>query len=200
MPPKNKYSKEEIVEAALRLTVERGIDAVTARDVGGMFGTSSKPVYTAFSNMSELKTEVLKAANLRYEAFVRQWSAGSQYPAYKAIGMAYICFAKEERELFKLLFMRDRRGEEWQDPAERNFASAVAVVKDYVGLSQEDAMRFHLEMWIFVHGIATMIATSYLEWDGDTVSQMLTDEYNGLRARFLTEPPKKESELIEKDH
>ena len=38
-------------------------------------------------------------------------SAG-QYPPYKASGMAYIRFAREQRELFKLLFMRDRTNEE----------------------------------------------------------------------------------------
>ena len=41
-----------------------------------------------------------------------------------------------------------------------------------------------MEMWIYVHGIATMIATAYLEWDLDFISAALTDAYQGLRLRF----------------
>ena len=180
MPPRNKYDRGEIVEAALRLTVERGIDAVTARDVGAALGTSSKPVYTAFSSMNELKRAVLEAANARYEAFISRQIAESEFPRYKALGMAYVRFAKEERELFKLLFMRDRHGVYGEEPTDRSNELAVETVSGQTGLSREDATLFHLEMWVFVRGIATMIATSFLDWDGDTVSKMMTDGYNGL--------------------
>ena len=43
---------------------------------------------------------------------------------------------------------------------------------------------FHLEMWVYVHGIATMIATGYLNWEVETVSRMLTDAYMGLKERY----------------
>ena len=44
------------------------------------------------------------------------------------------------------------------------------------------AERFHLEMWIFVHGIAVMVATGYLEWDMDFVSDALTHMYGAMLA------------------
>ena len=51
-------------------------------------------------------------------------------------------------------------------------------------MSRERAYRFHLEMWLFVHGIATMEATSYLNLDDEFISNALTDLYNGLKIRF----------------
>ena len=43
---------------------------------------------------------------------------------------------------------------------------------------------FHLEMWIYVHGIASMAATSFLDWDTELISASLTDVYLGVLARF----------------
>ena len=60
----------------------------------------------------------------------------------------------------------------------------IPVIMKNTGLSRERAELFHLELWIFVHGIASMIATSYLDWEAETVSDVLTDAYMGLKTRF----------------
>ena len=104
-----------------------------------------------------------------------------KYPEYKAVGIGYIRFAVEEPELFKFLFMRKRESE---DSFEKNSfdKSTFLIMKNY-GLYKDDAFKLHAEMWIFVHGIATMFATGYLDWDWDTVSDMVTDAYQGLMWR-----------------
>ena len=58
--------------------------------------------------MEEVSQAVIQAANTIYQNFLNAEMKNSAYPPYKASGMGYIRFAKEERELFKLLFMRDR--------------------------------------------------------------------------------------------
>lgn len=184
MPPKNKYTREEIVSAALSIAKEKGIDAVTARDVGAKLGTSSKPVYTAFDSMEELKRAVLEAANAVFEAYQEKESQNPDYPPYKALGMAYIRFAKEEKELFKLLYMRDRRGETEKAENAPSYGTGVQMVETQTGLRTENANLFHAEMWMYVHGIAVMLATSYLEWDFDRISRMVTDVYEGLKWRY----------------
>ena len=133
--------------------------------------------------MEEVQQEVVKAANLRYQEYLRQDMSAGRYPPYKASGMAYIRFAREQKELFKLLFMRDRTHEE--KVAGDELEALLGLIQKSMGLSRDDAYRFHLEMWIYVHGIATMIATAYLEWDMDFISAALTDAYQGLRLRFL---------------
>ena len=91
-------------------------------------------------------------------------------------------FTREQRELFKLLFMRDRTNEE--KSAGEELEALLSLIRQSMGLSREEGYRFHMEMWIYVHGIATMIATAYLEWDLDFISAALTDAYQGLRLRF----------------
>ena len=183
MPPKCRFTREQIIQAALELTAEKGIGALTARGLAQRLGSSAKPIFGLFTNREEGQQEVLKAADQRYQAYLQEDMSAGQYPPYKASGMAYIRFAREQRELFKLLFMRDRTHEE--KAAGDELEALLGLIQKNMGLSRDDAYRFHLEMWIYVHGIATMIATAYLEWDMDFISAALTDAYQGLRLRFL---------------
>lgn len=183
MPPKNKFTKKEIVDAALDITREEGFRAVTARAIGTRLNSSPKVIFGLFTNMEELQKEVIKAANDSYQRYLQEDMAAGRYPPYKAAGMAYIRFAKEEAELFKLLFMRTRTKKESGQPGDE-LEEMLSLIQKNTGLSTERALQFHLEMWLFVHGIATMLATSYLEPDTEMVSAMLTDIYMGLKARF----------------
>ena len=97
--------------------------------------------------------------------------------------MAYIRFAKEEKELFKLLFMRDRTDEEIATSPD--FEESVQMIMQANKVSQETARLIHLEMWTCVHGIGTILATSFMPLDWELISNMLTDVYQGIRARHV---------------
>ncbi len=183
MPPKCKFTKDEIVNSALNIVRKSGFEALTARSLAAELNSSPKPIFGVFQNMYELQTEVLILAKKLYNNYISDDMASGKYPPYKASGMAYIRFAKEEKELFKLLFMRDRSNENTNDSHEE-LRPFLEIIKNSLNLSEDDAFIFHIELWVFVHGIATMIATSYLDWDMDFVSAALTDTYNGLKHRF----------------
>ena len=70
MPPKPKYTKEEIVSAAYELTREKGIDAVVAREVGKRLNTSASPIFTVWNSMEELREEVWKLAKQKYQEYM----------------------------------------------------------------------------------------------------------------------------------
>ena len=184
MPPKCKFTREEVVQAALDMTREGGAACVTARAVGARLNSSSKVIFSLFRNMEELRGAVIQAAHGLYQTYLREDMESGKYPAYKGSGMAYIRFAREEPELFKLLFMRDRSGEVI-DQSFEEIKPLIGLIQKSTGLDEQEAYLFHLEMWIYVHGIATMIATAYLDWDWDMISAMLTDAYEGMRSRHL---------------
>ena len=99
--------------------------------------------------------------------------------------MAYIRFARDEKELFKLLFMRDRRDEDVSPSPD--FNESVEMIMQTNGISRDRALFMHLEMWSCVHGIGTMLATSFLPLDEDVISNMISDIYQGIRSRVLAE-------------
>ena len=182
MPPRPKFTKEEVISAALEIVRAQGADALTARELGARLGASARPIFTLFKSMEEVKAGVLERGMAFFSALQKEELAKGKYPPYKAIGMAYIRLAAEEKRLFQLLFMRDRTGEAPGEPD-----PVVGTVIKQTGLSEEEARRFHAEMWVCVHGIAAMLATSYLEWDHQEISVMLTDLYEGLKGRYQHE-------------
>ncbi len=186
MPPKFKFSKEQIITTAMQIVREEGIDALTARSLATALGCSPKPIFGLFCGMSEVKDAVLLGAEAIYSDYIAKDMAEGKYPPYKASGMAYIRFASEEKQLFRLLFMRDRSGEHIGEDRE-SIRDILEIIMKNTGLDEDRAYLLHLEMWVFVHGIATMHATAYLEWDTEFASRVLSDAYMGIKARFCEE-------------
>lgn len=183
MPRNFMFTKDEIIDAALDIVREKGFSAVSARALGCKLGTSSRPVFSYFENMSDVQKGIIDAAEKIYSSYIREDMASGKYPPYKASGMAYIRFAREEKELFKLIFMRDRSREDTKKfSPERDML--IELISNQVNISKEEASNFWLEMWAYVHGIATMIATGYLDWNDELVSRSLTDAYLGLKYRY----------------
>lgn len=185
MPPKFKFTREQIVAAALEVTRKNGITGLTARGLAAELGSSAKPIFGLFQNMEEVQREVVSAANTLYQSYIKKGMADNKFPPYKASGIAYIQFAKEEKELFKLLFMRDRTDEKIEENREEIRPILDLIMKN-LGIDENEAYFFHLELWLYVHGIATMIATYYLEWDIEFIDKALTDAYQGLKNRYVT--------------
>ena len=182
MPPCSKVTKEKIISVATELVRYGGESALNARAIAAAIGCSTQPVFSNFSSMDELKLAVVGRAEAISREYVAKETECGKYPAYKAEGMAYIRFAKEENELFKLLYMRDRSGEA---VAANEFTGEIKEkVKDATGLDNTTAGLFHLEMWAFVHGIAAMFATGFLDLEWELVSKMITDCYMGLRKQY----------------
>lgn len=186
MPPECKFSKEEIVEAALALVREKGYDAVSARAVGAKLGASSKVIFSAFSGMEELKRATVQAAGELQRKFTEDYAKTSDFPPYKSIGMAYILFARAEKELFRLLYMRDRTGENRENELD-SITGILELLTKTLHITWQQAVVFHAEMWAYVHGIAVLLATGYEAWDEAFISRMLTDGFAGLRIRYSQE-------------
>lgn len=184
MPPKVRFTREEIIRAALDITRESGSEALTARSLAARLGCSVKPIFGLFRSMEEVQQEVLSAGYRLYGQTIAQAMEAGKYPPYKASGMAYIAFAQQEKPLFRLLFMRDRSPEDASPRLGDDVEPLLDLIQRAAGISRESARMFHLEMWIYVHGIASMAATSFLDWDTELISASLTDVYMGVLARF----------------
>ena len=103
MPPRVKFQKEDIVSAAVNIVRKKGIEAVTAREVAAELGVSTRPIFTWFETIEQLKCEVYKQAQDHYRRYIRD-GLKEEIP-FLGVGQQYIRFAKEEPELYKLLFL-----------------------------------------------------------------------------------------------
>ncbi len=184
MPPKTKVTKEAVLAAAVELVRRDGVGALNARALAGELGCSTQPLFMQYPTMEVLKRAVIEEATVQWLGYIETERAKEKWLPYKAMGMAYWRFAVTERELFKLLFMRDRTDEELT--TDKSFAMAIAAIQKANGLTYEAAERFHMAMWAVVHGLATMSATGYLSLNEEQVSGLMSEIYQGWRKQHAT--------------
>lgn len=178
MPPKIKYTKEQIFECAIEIVRENGIENLSARTIANRLNCSPQPIFSYYKNMEELKKSVIEYAYSLYNKYNIDYLNSGKYP-YKAYGLAYINYAKNEKEFFKILFMSDK-----SEKREIDISNVINLIMKTLNLSEENANLFHFENWTFVHGIATMHITNYLNLTEEEISNTMTDIFEGLKARF----------------
>lgn len=180
MAGKIKVTKEMIIACAIDITRKEGIEACNARRIGKELNCSLQPVYYYFGTMDLLRKEIVKAANEVYNERLRLIST-VQEKKFKAVGLNYIRFAIEEKELFKILFMRSAHHvSSFVVEVDDNTELIVQEIMQEYQLTDEEAKRLHFELWIATHGIASMIATGFMIFSSEQISEILDDYCIGL--------------------
>lgn len=184
MPPKAKFTREEIIAAALSIVREEGFAALTARALGQKLGSSARPIFTIFQSMDEVCREVVAAAKRLYAEYVEEGLGQKEIPAFKGVGMQYIRFALAEPKLFQVLFM----SEQAQKPAvgeilpviEEHYQQIIDSVQSCYSLNREDAKWLYRHLWIYSHGIAVLCATNMCTFTPGEIGTMLTDVFTAM--------------------
>lgn len=185
MPRKIQFTREEIIRAGMELARERGMDAVNARAVAQRLGASTQPLFREFASMEEIRGAVEQEAWALYGTYVHQKPESMRDTPYLATGFQYIRFAREEPELFRLLFMCDReRQGRIKDPDDENYEFVIGVAMEKTGYSYELAKRLHGAIWIYAHGLAVMLATRYFAFTDAELLASLKEEYEALRLYY----------------
>lgn len=179
MPPKPKFTKNEIVAAALQVVSEKGTNGLTAREVGDALGSSARPIFTVFKNMEELKEEVKKAAMQKFEDCAKHTLSGM--PKFKQIGMQMVLFGMQEPKLYQLLFMEENEQDMTFDDVFGHLGATAevcikAIQSDYA-LSLPQAKTLFENVWIYTFGVGALCATKMCRFSEEKISQMLTTEF-----------------------
>lgn len=182
MPPKPKFTKGEIVVAALELVSERGIEALTARELGARLGSSARPIFTLFNSMEEVQEEVRAAALKRFESYAEK--AAEYTPIFKQVGVQMILFAMEEPHLYQLLYMSENTGATNFDAIVERLGDVanlcVDVIRRDYGLRESDAKKLFEHIWIYTFGIGALCATGMCRFTLEEVLQMLGHDFMAM--------------------
>ena len=182
MPPKAKFNRNEIIDTALCITREQGIEAVTARELGNRLGSSARPIFTVFNSMDEVKELVILKSKELYGQYVEEGL--NQETAFKGVGIAYIRFAIEQPKLFQLLFMMPVEGNKdismILPVIDDNYDKILKSVQGPYCLEKQAAENIYQHLWTYTHGIATMIATGICHYTMEQISENLTYVFKGL--------------------
>lgn len=173
MPPKPKYTKEELVRVALELARESGMEAVVARNLGDKLGVAPSTIFTHFESVEEIRQAVLENARKLYNGYVEEGLRMT--PPMKGFGMQYIRFAMEEHNLFRLLFMEKREGFKMVDfiVNEGHYERIIQAAQTDFSLDREQAELLYHNLFTYAHGIAAMSATGVCSFSLEEIAQML---------------------------
>ena len=161
-------TREQILRAAQRLIARRGEAACTVRAVASAAGITPGAIYRHFTSRDDL---VAQAVNLALEGFeiqlleaIAPLPVGS-FARIGALGEAYLRFARENEQEFRVLFMtahrgRRRRGDLFGKVGYRVLRRCVAEAVQSGEIRAEDPDLTALYFWTRVHGIVTLFMAS----------------------------------------
>lgn len=182
MPPKARFTKEQITKAALGVVSEKGAQALTAKELGATLGTSTTPIFTVFHSMQEVQDAVRLAAMERFEEYAHK--AACVKPVFKQVGMQMILFAREEPKLYQLIFMSSISKARSFDDIYRHLGSVAdeclnVLQKDY-DLSEDNARSLFEHVWIHTFGIGALCAAGVCDFSNEQIARMLSQDFTAM--------------------
>lgn len=177
MPPTVRFTRDAVLHAACQLMRREGMEALNARAIAKELGGSTQPIFRLFTNMEDLHRELILYVARQFQAHAEADMAQSDSP-YIQLCTTYLLYGRDEPELFKLLFMRDRVSE-GQYSDQTNFDLVLNIIKKETPLDDETALRFFERTWLFIHGLAVCIATKYIPCQDERyLISMVKEAYN----------------------
>lgn len=174
MPPSVKFTKEEIVNAALQVVREKGAAALTTRQIAAVLGVSTRPIFTYFQNMQQVQEAVRQAAQALYHSYIKKGL--EQVHPFIGLGEQYIRFATQEPELYRLLFLPLAPGSENKamEEMERTQNLVLEFLQQIYQLDEAAAKRFFRDVWLVAHSLAALIVTNCCPYSPEEIRQILT--------------------------
>ena len=174
MPPSVKFTKEEIVNAALQVVREKGTAALTTRQIAAVLGVSTRPIFTYFQNMQQVQEAVRQAAQALYHSYIKKGL--EQVHPFIGLGEQYIRFATQEPELYRLLFLPLAPGSENKamEEMERTQNLVLEFLQQIYQLDEAAAKRFFRDVWLVAHSLAALIVTNCCPYSPEEIRQILT--------------------------
>lgn len=188
MPPKPKFTKEEIAMTALNIIKEEGVNALTARNLASRLDASARPIFTVFRNMKEVKQAARELALKEFEKYLGNYEDYS--PAFKRIGMRMISYAIDYPEQYKLLYMEEYSGNQ----SFKQYLNELGTFKDICihllqkehTLSQNEANTLFEQLWIYAYGIGSLCAMKVCEFSEEEIADRLGLVFAGILTMIKT--------------
>ena len=195
MPAKNLFKRNTLLEAAFKIVRTKGWERLSARSLAKELECSTMPIYSYIKSMKRLEKELgKKAINL----LLAYQTTKRTDQAFFDMGLGYVLFAKQEKNLFRFLFGRGTRGGKYwnkrsilKEIAFRTLIQKMMGDPIFEGFDEEGLNNILTKMWIFVHGLGVLINNNAFASASDDDLQTLLKE----TGRFIIEGEKSKNEM-----
>ena len=165
MPPKTKFNKGNIIEAAFEIAKENGFSAITARSVAKRLGSSVAPIYVNFETVESLIEAVVQLVfDISKEIMAKQTGPNM----FENIGKASLEFARDYPVLFRELTMKPNKYMASYETVEKTMIEAMAEDEAMVDWTINERKRLFLKMRAFQIGLSAMVANDHIpSWQNE---------------------------------
>lgn len=181
MPPKAKITRDMILETGLQLIRQEGADALNVRRIAAELQCSTQPVMYHFPKTEELKQELYTAADAYHSEYLMQFDPEKDDPML-AIGLRYIRFAAQERELFRFLMQSEHfRSQRMQDmTAMPELAPILEILQAQAQITAEQSRQAFSVLFYAVHGMASLLVNNAMTFDESYCAGVLENVFMGV--------------------
>lgn len=181
MARKIQITQEFIINTAFQMVKQEGIENLTARKLAAKLECSTQPIFRTYANMEELCQDVFNRAVAFFSFYYERCTKEYDEP-FVNLGYAYIQFAKEEKELFRLLFLPNRSyGRSMYEILNGNKGIVVSEIEKARKDGCQNTSELFSKMWIFVHGAACMAITGDYDLNDQETINLLIDTYKAFK-------------------
>lgn len=159
MAPKNKFTKEEIIDAAFDIAKVDGLGAITVRKVAQKLNSSIAPIYVNFKDIDELIQEVMKKTFVISKQLLAQQNTGQPF---RDIGRASLQFAKEYSVLYRELVLSNNPHMKYENNDINLLMGQMAKDPMLEGFTTEELSTILFKMQVFQTGLSVMVANGLL--------------------------------------
>jgi AcrR family transcriptional regulator len=160
MPPKQRFSPQDVIEAAYRVVRRQGWERFSARTIADELNSSTRPIYDYFYSMENIEAEVVKKALAYFVEYLSRERTGDKW-LDQALG--YVLFANEEKHLFRCI------NDEKHTPFQKQFAKRhwvelgkkLSSDERFKDMSDETKHKIRVTRWMLVHGLACLVSSGW---------------------------------------
>lgn len=177
MPPKTKFDKKAIVDAAFQIAKVHGLSGITARSVAKRLNSSVAPIYVNFTTIDELvEAVVYRVFSISDEILQQQQGKNT----FENIGKASLAFAREYPVLFRELTIEPNPYMASYETVEQAMIDAMAEDEKLKDWTLEERKRLLLKLRVFQMGLTSMIANGHVpSWLDEAALEELLIEVGG---------------------
>jgi AcrR family transcriptional regulator len=160
--------REEILDHALRLISESGVQNVSTRQIAQAVGISQPTLYAYFPNRHALVAEVGSRAFRALTARLRKdvAASGSARDRLLTVARSYVRFGLEQPDAYRVAFMLEAGSGEDRGGDDAVLAAGIETfmihrgcVADYLGAGVDDVQVTLVaqSMWASLHGLVSLL-------------------------------------------
>lgn len=148
-------TKEKILAAAIDIVRKGGTSALTARNLSSALGCGANAIFSKFGSMEGVLEAVRTEAR---RLFKERLGAGfSLNPPFKGFGMAFLWFAMDEPQLYKMVMADTASATSFEEYIDTNIGfkqECLDAINQSFSLEERDAEMLYYQMVIVALGLA----------------------------------------------